>query len=183
MFSWRKLGRLFDPTQHGSVSWMKEFAQAPCVLKFDSFIRVYFSCRPPPDAHGQYVSRSAFIDLNRSNLFEIINISAAPTIALGELGSFDEFGTYPTSVVRNGPEIWAYYGGWTRCESVPFNVAIGLGVSRDEGAKFEKVGPGPVLSFSPEEPFVISGPKIRRFHGTWYLWYIAGERWLAGNGK
>jgi predicted GH43/DUF377 family glycosyl hydrolase len=183
MFNWVKLGKLFDPTESVTVDWMKEFAQAPAVLKFDNFIRVYFSCRPPPDPNRQYVSRSGYVDLNRANLFEVLRISRVPTMALGELGAFDEFGTYPTSVLRNDHEIWGYYGGWTRCESVPFNVAIGLGISRDEGVTFEKVGSGPVLSYSPDEPFIISGPKIRRFNDQWYLWYIAGEHWLANAGK
>ena len=183
MFGWVKLGRIFDPTQSAVVDWMKEFAQAPCVLKFDDFVRVYFSCRPAPDAGGQYMSRSAYVDLNRKNLFEVIRISTTPTMALGELGTFDEFGTYPTSVMRHGDEIWAYYGGWTRCESVPFNVAVGLGISRDHGVTFNKLGDGPVVSYSHDEPFIISGPKVRHFNDRWYLWYIAGERWLTHNGK
>jgi predicted GH43/DUF377 family glycosyl hydrolase len=183
MFKWVKLGRIFDPTTMSNVEWMKEFAQAPSVLEFDSFVRVYFSCRPAPDANGQYVSRSAFVDLNRKNLFEVLRISTEPTMDLGQLGTFDEFGTYPTSVIRHGREIWAYYGGWTRCESVPFNVAIGLGISSDDGVTFKKVGPGPVLFYSLEEPFVISGPKIRRFNDKWVLWYIAGERWIGHGGK
>jgi sucrose-6-phosphate hydrolase SacC (GH32 family) len=183
MFTWTKLGKVFDPTERPTQNWIKEFAQAPCILKFDDFVRVYCSCRPPPDANGQYVSRSAYVDLNRKNLFEVIRIAAHPTLPLGELGSFDEFGTYPTSAIRNGNEVWAYYGGWTRCESVPFNVAVGLAVSCDEGVSFHKVGPGPVLSYSVDEPFIISGPKVRRFHDRWYLWYIAGERWLPNGGR
>jgi hypothetical protein len=183
MFVWVKLGKIFDPTVWPTSSWMKEFAQAPCVLKFDDFVRVYFSCRPAPETNGQYVSRSAYVDLNRENLSDVIRISTAPTLPLGELGTFDEFGTYPTSVIRNGEEIWAYYGGWTRCRSVPFNVAVGLAISRDRGVTFNKLGNGPVLSYSLDEPFIISGPKVRHFNDRWYLWYIAGERWLANEGK
>jgi len=183
MFKWVKRGKIFDPTGGANPPWMSEFAQAPCVLKFDNFIRVYISCRPPPDAKGQYESRSAFVDLNRKNLLEIVQVSQTPTLSLGLPGTFDEFGTYPTSVIRNGIEIRAYYGGWTRCESVPFNVAIGLAVSQDQGVTFNRVGNGPVLSFSIDEPFVLSGPKIRRFGDLWQLFYIAGERWLPNNGK
>jgi hypothetical protein len=183
MFNWAKLGRVFDPTTMSNVEWMKEFAQAPSVLKFDNFVRVYFSCRPAADANGQYVSRSAFVDLNRKNLLEVLRISIKPTMDLGDLGTFDEFGTYPTSVIRNSGEIRAYYGGWTRCESVPFDVAIGLSISRDNGETFEKVGNGPILSYCLDEPFILSGPKIRRFNDVWYLWYIAGERWLEHGGK
>ncbi len=183
MFKWKKLGRVFNPLEVQGRDWMKEFAQAPSVLIFDQFIRVYFSCRPLPDQKGQYVSYSAYVDLNRSNLFEIIHIAESPILPLGELGTFDEFGTYPVSVIRTAHDVRAYYGGWTRCESVPFNVAIGLAVSRDEGKTFTKLGKGPVLSYTPDEPFVLSGPKIRRFNDIYYLWYIAGRKWKMVDGR
>jgi hypothetical protein len=183
LFKWKKLGRVFNPLEIENISWMKEFAQAPSVLIFDEFVRVYFSCRPLPDKNGQYISYTGYADINRHNLFEIVNISKNPILTLGETGTFDEFGTYPTSVIRSGNDILAYYGGWTRCESVPFNVAIGLAISRDNGITFNKLGAGPILSYSVNEPFIISGPKIRKFNDRWYLWYIAGKKWILANGK
>lgn len=180
---WTKLGRVFHPSAVTRPDWMREFAQAPATLILDDRVRVYFSCRPGPDANGQYVSHAAYVDLNRANLFEQVGLSARPVLDLGGLGTFDEFGTYPTSVIRNGAEIWAYYGGWTRSVSVPFDVAIGRAVSRDGGVTFEKQGRGPMLGAQVDEPFVISGPKVRRFNGRWYLWYIAGTKWLATAGR
>jgi len=182
MFKWKKLGRVFNPQDIKDVVWMKEFAQAPSVLIFDNFVRVYFSCRPLPDFESQYVSHAGYVDLSRDDLFEIRNVSRNPVLQLGERGTFDEFGTYPTSVIRYGSEIRAYYGGWTRCESVPFNVAIGLASSQDNGETFIKLGKGPVLSHGVNEPFVLSGPKIRMFNNHWYLWYIAGRKWIQNKG-
>lgn len=178
MFKWKKLGRIFNPQEVKDRSWLREFAQAPSVLVFDRFVRVYFACRPLPDEKGQYVSYTAFVDLNRYNLSEVVRISNTPILSLGELGTFDEFGTYPTSVIRREDDIIAYYAGWTRCESVPFNVAIGAAVSHDNGETFNKLGKGPLLSYTIHEPFIIGGPKIRRFNKRWYLWYIAGKKWL-----
>jgi sucrose-6-phosphate hydrolase SacC (GH32 family) len=183
MFTWKKLGRVFNPQEVKDRSWLNEFAQAPSVLIFDDFVRVYFACRPLPDTNGQYVSYSAYVDLNRTNLFEILNIAKTPILPLGERGTFDEFGTYPTSVIRNEKDVVAYYGGWTRCESVPFNVAIGMATSKDDGQTFTKLGSGPILSYSINEPFILSGPKIRRFNNKWYLFYIAGRKWIENNGK
>lgn len=183
MFIWEKLGKAFTPQDATGRPWLKEFAQGPATLIFDDFVRVYFSCRPPADAQGQYVSYSAFVDLDRADLLRVRRVADRPILPLGRTGEFDEFGTYPVSIVRNGPQVWAYYGGWTRCESVPFNVAIGLATSDDGGETFVKAGPGPVLSYSPDEPFVLSGPKIRRFEDTWYLWYIAGRKWKMDNGR
>ena len=183
MFTWRKRGKVFDPATMARAQWMNEFAQAPATLVFDTFVRVYFSCRPKADAKGQYVSRGAYVDLDRANLSRVVGLSEQPIMELGGLGSFDEFGTYPTSVIRHGDEVRAYYGGWTRCASVPFDVAIGYAISRDQGVTFEKQGAGPVLSADLHEPFVISGPKIRRFANRWYLWYIAGTKWIPHEGR
>ena len=183
MFKWKKLGRVFNPLEVENVNWINEFAQAPSVLIFDDFVRVFFSCRPAADENGQYVSYAAYVDLNRNNLFEILNVSKEPVLKLGETGTFDEFGTYPLSVIRNGEDILCYYGGWTRCESVPFNVAIGFATSNNDGETFNKIGKGPILSYSPEEPFILSGPNIRIFNNRWYLWYIAGRRWIVVDGK
>jgi predicted GH43/DUF377 family glycosyl hydrolase len=183
MFKWEKLGKVFSPAEVEGRPWLKEFAQAPATLMFDDFLRVYFSCRPPADKNGQYVSYSGYVDLDHADRFKVLRVSERPILPLGGLGDFDEFGTYPVSVIRHGDEVRAYYAGWTRCESVPFNVAIGMATSRDGGKNFTRLGKGPVISYSPDEPFVMSGPKIRRFNETWYLWYIAGRKWKRVDGR
>ena len=183
MFNWKKLGKVFCPQSEFGRPWMREYAQAPATLIFDDFVRVYFSCRPQADENGQFVSYSAWVDLDRSDLFKIRAIAEKPILSLGGLGEFDEFGTYPVSVSREPNEIRLYYAGWTRCESVPFNVAIGMAKSYDYGKTFKKFGSGPILGYSPDEPFVISGPKVRRFGGLWQLFYIAGKKWKLVCGR
>lgn len=183
MFGWRKLGKVFDPADFPGRWWMKEFAQAPATLLMDDRLRVYFSCRPSPDAQNRYVSYSAFVDLDRRNPTRVIDLAPAPILSLGNTGEFDEFGTYPVSIISYGDDLRAYYAGWTRCVSVPFNTAIGVAISRDGGKSFIKEGPGPVLPYTPDEPFVMSGPKIRRFEGQWQLFYIAGRKWKVVDGR
>lgn len=177
MFTWKKLGRVFNPSDVKGISWLHEFAQAPSALVFERFVRIYFSGRPPQEKDGNYISYTGYVDLNRKNLLEVLHVSAKPVLELGMKGTFDEFGIYPASVVRKENQIHAYYGGWTRCESVPFNVAIGYAVSNDDGETFTKPGNGPVLSYSLNEPFILSGPKVRIYNDRWYLWYIAGRKW------
>lgn len=187
MFKWKKLGKVFTPQDIPGRPWMQAFAQAPATLVFDDYVRVYFSCRPAPDAGGQYVSHSGWVDVDRRALaheqVKIVRVAEQPILALGGLGEFDEFGTYPVSVIRAGDQVRAYYAGWTRCESVPFNVAIGMATSDDGGATFTRVGRGPVLPYSQHEPFVLSGPKIRRFGDAWQLFYIAGRKWKMVDGR
>lgn len=179
-FKWKKLGRVFDPSAVPNRYFIKAFAQAPCAVVFDDFVRVYFSCRPDPDANGQYVSYSAFVDLDRKDLMKVIRFSEKPILELGEIGTFDEFGTYPVSVIKRHDEFWCYYAGWTRCESVPYNTSIGLSISQDHGQTFKKIGKGPILSYSLNEPMTISGPKIRYFSNKYYLFYLTGLKWIKG---
>lgn len=181
-FRWRKLGRVFDP-RDVALPWMHEFAQAPATVLLDDAVRVYFACRPAADANGKFVSHVAYADFRRDNLMQCIGVAESPVLALGGLGTFDEFGTNPASVIRVGDEVWMYYAGWTRCESVPFNAAIGLAVSRDGGSTFVRAGPGPVLSYTPDEPFVIGSPRIRKYGDLMHLWYVAGQRWLTEGGR
>ncbi len=178
MFTWNKHGIVFEPTKINNISWMKEFAQSPSALVYENFVRVYFCCRPPADSNGQYISYIGYVDLDRLNLFRILNVSKVPVLEMGELGTFDEFGTNPVSVIRFENQVWLYYCGWTRCESVPVNAAIGVAISHDDGETFKRLGNGPVLSYSPDEPFELGSPRIRRFNGLWYLWYAAGKKWV-----
>jgi len=183
MFKWEKLGKIFDPRDQKNESWMQEFAQSPSVLIYEKHLRVYFCSRPAPTPDGQYRSFLSYIDLDRKNLPNILNICREPILSLGTLGTFDEFGTYPISVIREKEEVRVYYAGWTRCESVPFNAAIGLAISYDNGDSFTRLGDGPILSYSPDEPFLLGSPRIRKYDGKWYLWYVSGKEWLQTTGK
>lgn len=186
MAKWIKQGIIFNPASiEDRPQWMHSFAQAPNVIIFDTFVRVFFCCRPPADKNGMFVSYCAFVDLDRNNLKNVLNISRQPVMPLGGLGEFDEFGTYPVSVMRDNSEndIIACYGGWTRCESVPFDVSLGMARSKDGGITFEKYGRGPVLGHTPDEPFVVTSPKLRRYNNIWYLSYTAGRRWFMDNGR
>lgn len=184
MFKWKKLGRVFDPTKVENRPWIKEFAQAPATLIFDDFLRIYFACRPKRDpVTGQYVSYTAYVDVDKNDFKSIIRFADKPILELGDPGTFDEHGTYPTSLLRHNGQLVAYFGGWTRCSSVAFTVGIGKAYSYDEGKTFKKVGKGgPIIPLTPDEPFIISGPKIRRFNNMWYLFYIAGKKWIMDNG-
>ncbi len=183
MFKWEKLGKIFDPRDMEGKSWMHEFAQSPSVVIHDDYVRVYFCSRPAPSADGQYLSYLAHIDLDRNDLTQVKNVCQQPALSLGGLGCFDEFGTNPVSVIRDGEQHRVYYAGWTRCESVPFNGAIGVAVSHDGGNSFVRLGDGPVISYSLDEPFLMGSPRIRKFNHKWTLWYVAGKEWIKTSGR
>jgi predicted GH43/DUF377 family glycosyl hydrolase len=182
---WKKLGQIFDPTTWNDRierPWMKTHSQCPSTQIFDKYIRVYFSCRPYPDKNEQYVSYTTYLDLDKNDLFKIIKVSDKPVMALGKLGTFDEFAVYPTSTICIDNKTHLYYAGWSRCQSIPYTVSIGYAISND-GETFNRVSDGPILTNSLYEPYELSGPKIRKFGDTFFMYYLAGEGWILDNNK
>jgi predicted GH43/DUF377 family glycosyl hydrolase len=183
---WKKLGQIFNPTLWNDGvqrEWMYSHSQCVSTVIMEDRVRVYFSCRPKKGADGQATSNTTWLELSRSNLFEIIRVAQSPVMELGELGAFDEHSVYPSSVIVDGESIKFYYAGWYRCSSVPFNCSIGVAESFDGGDTFQRLGPGPILGPTLLEPFVISGPKIRKFNGKYFLYYLAGTSWHKNNNR
>jgi len=183
---WEKLGQIFNPTTWVDGikrDWMKTHSQSVSTLIKDDCVRVYFSCRPDRELDGNMTSNTTWLELDINDLTKVLKVSDSPVMPLGDLGSFDEHSIYPSSVIEEDGKVNLYYAGWYRCKSVPFNCAIGLAVSENGGDTFERYGKGPILGPSANEPFVISGPKIRKFGNQYYLYYLAGSEWINHKGK
>ena len=175
---WKKLGRIFDPTQYTLANNCSAFAQGPQALVFDTFVRIYFSTRER-DKTGKYLSHIAFVDIDKA-FREVIGVSQTTVIELGQLGTFDEHGIFPLNVVRDKDRILGYISGWSRRVSVSVETSIGLAISIDNGLTFKRFGPGPVLTSSLQEPFLVGDPFVQNIEGAYHMWYIYGTRWING---
>lgn len=173
---WTKRGLLFEPQHYCLPNGCIDFAQSPQALVFDDFVRIYFSTRSR-DAHGQYVSHIAFVDVDRG-LRRVLGTATQTVIPLGAAGCFDEHGIFPINVVRHDEKIYAFTCGWSRRVSVPVETAIGIAVSHDEGLTFERMGPGPIMAPSLVEPFLVGDPFVVVRNGVFHMWYIYGTRWV-----
>jgi hypothetical protein len=106
---------VFNPTEVTDRSWMRAYAQAPSVIIEPHRVRIFFATRGLPDPNGQYLSHLGFIDVRRDNLFDILRVAQAPVLPLGALGTFDQFGTNPASVIKSEEGLRVYYdqpGRW-----------------------------------------------------------------------
>ena len=176
---WKKLGKIFDPTDHKLANNCVEFAQSPQALVFDDYVRIYFSTREK-DKTNKYLSHVSFIDVDRE-LKNILNISNHTVIPLGELGCFDEHGIFPINIVRakDSDKILAYTTGWNRRVSVSADASIGLAISDDNGLTFKKNGDGPIMTSSLHEPFLVCDAFVAVFENIYHMWYIYGSRWIV----
>jgi hypothetical protein len=173
---WNKLGKIFDPTHHKLPNGCMQFAQSPQALVFDDFVRIYFSTRSLDKNSGKYLSHIAFVDMQK-NLRDVIRVSDKSVIPLGGLGSFDEHGIFPMSIMRHGDAVYGYTCGWNRRVSVSVDTAIGLAISRDDGLTFQRIGDGPVLSASLHEPCLVGDGFVKVIGDVFHIWYIFGTGW------
>jgi hypothetical protein len=172
---WIKHGLIFNPTEHQLPNACQQFAQSPQALVMDDAVRIYFSTRAT-DTNGKFLSHIAFVDMQK-NLRDVIRVSDHTVIPLGELGTFDEHGIFPMSVMRHGDEVYGYICGWNRRVSVSVDTGIGLAISRDGGLTFERTGPGPVLAASLHEPCLVGDGFVKVINGVFHMWYIFGTGW------
>ncbi len=178
---WKKLGKIFDPTQHKLANDCTDFAQSPQVLEFDDFVRIYFSTRQR-EASGKFLSYISFVEMDKE-FKSIKKISDHTIIAMGGLGCYDEHGIFPFNVLKDGNRILGFIGGWSRRVSVDIETSIGLSISNDDGFTFTRIGDGPILSATLDEPFLVGDPFVLKLKEAYHMWYIYGIRWIQNPTK
>ena len=136
---WKKEG-LFIPVRP-ELWWMRTHAMTPTVEAVsDTISKIYFSGRD--DRNRSHVG-FAVVDLRDPH--KILDFSAEPVLAPGELGCFDDNGVTPSSVVRVGDKTFLYYIGWNPGSTVRMHLFGGLAISDDGGRTFARYSRAPIL--------------------------------------
>jgi len=152
---WRKLGRVYMPD--GKLAWMRSHAQipTPLVQEGSEQFRVFFASR-----NEQNHSRTAAVELDFRNPVKVKSVCDTPVIDLGLPGMHDDSGSMPFCVVPWDGTYRFYYTGWNQPKTVPYLLSIGL--CEGDGEQFQKCFSGPLWSRSPEEPYWVATPCMRR---------------------
>lgn len=172
---WKKIGHIFDPKDHPLSEDFFGYAQSPQTLELNDSIRVYFSTRKK-QPNGKFVSLIQYVDFSK-DFSKTIQTSKHEVIGLGKLGTFDEHGIFPINVCQHDNRILAYTTGWTRRNAVSVDTGIGLAESKNHGDTFERLGDGPVLTTSLNEPFLVCDGFVKHYLGQFHMFYIYGKNW------
>ena len=173
---WIKKGNIYNV--NGQFDWNKSHAQVPVVDLLEDRIRIYYSTR---DVSGK--SNVSFIEVEKNNPKKIIYEHTLPLFELGNLGTFDDSGIMPSSIITFGNKKFLYYIGWTTRGTVPFQNAIGLAISEDGGKVFKKLSEGPIISVNFIEPY-FSGTSFVNFENNIFkMWYLSCVKWKKFDGK
>mgnify|MGYP003350675088 CR=1 FL=1 len=100
---WVKKGLIFNAK--GQRVWMKTHAALPLADHIENNVyKIYFSTR-----NDRNQASPGYIIIELSNPSEILELSKLPILKLGKLGSFDESGIMPTSLVNVDSKKYLFY--------------------------------------------------------------------------
>jgi hypothetical protein len=174
---WEKKGLIFTPDI--SREWSRSHAQVPTVdILSEKIWRIYYASR---DSDNR--SHISYFNVEAHNPSNILYAHKEPILNLGKLGTFDDSGLMPSSIVSIGNLKYLYYTGWNIRKSVPYHNSIGLAVSYDGGETFSRSFDGPVLSVNAQEPYFVGTSCVLYENGLWRNWYAVCTSWKVIEGK
>lgn len=175
--NWKNIGLIYDIAKHGLPDGSVGFAQSPQAVQMDGFVRIYFSSRKIDEKNpAKFLSHVYYADFS-NDFSALIKLSEKPVLSPGSLGCYDEHGIFPLNALQHNGNLFGYISGWTRRKSVSVDTGIGISISNDGGETFKRLGPGPILSSSLNEPFLVGDPFVKYINGKFHMWYIFGTKW------
>jgi len=168
-----KLGLVFRPDR--SKWWMRSHAMNPTprLLKEGPLVKVYFAGR---DDNNR--SQTGWVILDMSDDFKVIDMAAEPVISLGRLGTFDDNGIAPISLVDFESKTYLYYVGFKPGGTTRMDLYGGLAISDRNEDNFQRFSEAPLLGRTPVNPLINTAPFVLRDNSVWRMYYVAGLQWF-----
>lgn len=173
---WKKLDLVFCP--NGELWWMQTHASLPTVDRIGEYLyRIYFASRDEDNR-----SRIGYVEIDIREPNTIISLRDEPVLDIGELGDFDYYGVYPSSIVNYDGKKYLYYIGWDRGYEV-WRAFVGLAISKDGGETFRKISRTPIIDRCEVDPYLCTSPFVMLDENKWKMWYTSGIKWAKIDGK
>ena len=161
-------------------SFSKSHCMIPTPIKLkENKFRVFYGSR-----NKGGISNIFYIDvLMQNNQIKILKRKSKPCFTNGKLGSFDDNGVLPSSVIRVGKKIFLYYIGWRPGGTTRFSLIAGLAISNDQGLTFKRYSKAPILKTNNKEPYsILTAPTVLKIkNNLYYMWYVSGTTWKNKN--
>ena len=172
MQNWKSLGNIFKPIQ--KFSWSKTHCMLPTVYKFDNNkARIFFGSRS-----SKNISSISYLDLAYNNgIIKVLNYSKKPILKPGLLGTFDDNGVLPSSIIKIGKVYFMFYIGWRPSVTTRYSLIAGLAKSNDL-IRFKRISKSPILKLSDKEPYqILTAPTVLKQGKKYFMWYVSCNSW------
>jgi predicted GH43/DUF377 family glycosyl hydrolase len=170
---WQKKGLLYKP--EGNYSWNKKYGILPTPLHLpdQNIIRIYFA-----STNDENIGCISFLDVDESDPSKILFAQKTPILLEGDIGTFDDSGCNPASIIKINNQYHLYYFGYQRTLRVPYLLLSGVAVS-DDAVSFRRLRITPILERTDEEPYVRSAPAVIADNNCYRMWYVSAFAWEA----
>lgn len=145
----------------------------PFLLDYNR-LRIFFSSRDAND-----IPYPTFIDVDPSNSMAILAVNESPLLQLGRLGTFDDSGITPVSILRRGRDSsLMYYVGWKRRRyGVTIETSIGVAELYNNASSLRRIFEGPIIGQDREHPLLVAAPFVVPYRDGYVMWYCSGTEW------
>jgi len=170
--TWKRLGLIFKTL---NLDWSKTHSMLPTPFKLNRHnYRIFFGTR-----NIKNQSSIGFFDFDFKN-FKIKNKSKKKSFDIGELGSFDDNGVLPSSIIKHNNKTYLFYIGWKPGGSTRYSLIAGIAKTSNKGINFNRIQKYPILKLSDREPYsILTAPHVIKIkNNKFYMWYVSCEKWL-----
>jgi len=172
--NWQKKGLIFSQTKH--VEWMKTHAMLPVAeIVSNSLYKIYFGSR-----NNQNQSRIGYFFIDLETL-KVNKVSKKPILSPGKLGTFDDNGVLPSSIMHVNGTKYMYYIGFKPGGTTRMDLFGGLAVFQNNGC-LERFSEAPIIERCKVNPYINTAPfVIENSSGEsykYFMYYVAGCGWI-----
>ena len=171
---WIKEGMICDRNTL-ELDWFKLNIMCPVPYLYNEVtLRIFVAF-----CDSQNRGRIGYIDVDPTNPSCIKNYSRKPVLDLGDVGTFDENGTIPTSLIIVDNVLYMYYCGFQKQVNVPYTSLLGIACSRDNGDSFKRISATPLLERQNSELFIRTGADVIKDQNIYKIFYASGNSWIS----
>ena len=167
---WKKIKHLFKVEKNSNKMYSHAAAPIPVHIK-ENIYHIYFSSRDKFNT-----ARPFFLVFDIENM-TILETQNKPLIETGGIGNFDEKGIILTDIIFTTEGYKYYYVGFPRFANLLYSADSGMAVSKNINDSWEKLGKGPIITKSLEEPLFSSVQCVIEDNNEFKMWYVSGVKW------
>lgn len=169
--NWEKKGFIYAPSGEGVF---KTHATRPIPYQLDDrTLRLYLTSRDYDDR-----PLPTYIDVDINDPQIVLHVNQYSLLELGKIGTFDDSGITPVSILDFNDRLLMYYVGWKRRRiNVTFEASIGICEFERDDMSLKKLFEGPVFAQDKNHPFLVAGPFVIHDEGKFKMWYCNGTEW------